>query len=401
MRKSISYIAFSLLTTPVAFTQTGKPGPADLKGAQRIAVNTEVTSLKSPSGYGRIQEFPFDPRRPRNLFREERNSRWFILTIPYSGTLTFELKPDRLQDDYDWMLFKATPGIDRDISAGTAIPVRTNNSRNNPAAGSLTGMKEGFENEHTPPGPNPAFSKPLPVNRGEQYYLIIDNIYDKGQGFKLRTELKPTFAGPYQQVEGYVKDRVTNQPLKAEILFEDDSTSFLITRTTSNSAGYFRTLLPAFRPVNGTAISPGFLLGTEDLLITPRDSGRVYFLLDSVQKGNKLIFYNIHFQPNKDIILPNSSSDLERLLDFLRKEEGWQVKIIGHSNNNVFADASYLQKLSFNRAVSVKRYLVNNGISANRISCTGLGGKAPLIDTKDPHEGLKNLRVEIVLEKRI
>ena len=401
MRKSISYIAFSILTVQVTYSQTAKPGPADLRGAQRIQVNTEVTSLRSPAGFGRINEFPIDSRRSRHYFKEERNTRWFLMVIPYSGQLTFKLTPHSIRDDYDWMLYKNTPGLEQDILAGTAVPVRTNNSRNDPAAGSATGLREGFEHDFTAPGPNPSFSRPLKAKKEEQYYLVIDNIYDKGQGFTLRVDLKPTFDGPFQAVEGHVRDRTTNQPVIADIVFEDDSTSFLISRTRSDSSGYYTAMLPVSRPVNGTAMNPAYLYGTDELFISPGDTTPVDFLLDSIRRGNRVIMYNIHFEPNKDIILPNSSSDLERLLAFLKREEDWTIRIIGHSNNNVFADAGYLQKLSFNRAVSVKRYLVNNGISPARISCAGMGGKSPLVETKDPMQGLKNLRVEIVLERQI
>lgn len=399
MRKSISYIAFSLLTINVAFSQAIKYLPADFRGAQKIQVNAEITVQKSPAGFGNLQEFKPDPQRSRHIFKEERNTRWFYFDIPFSGALTFELTPYRVHDDYDWMLFKNSPGLENEILSGKAMPIRSNNSRQNPHARSITGIKEGFSNLYTNPGPNIAFSKVVDALKGERYYLIVDNIYEKGQGFKLKVGLKPTFRGPYRIVEGYVRDRSTRQPLQSEVVFEDDSTSFQITRTTTDVAGYYKVLLPANRPVNATAIHPSYLLGTEDFKISA-EKLTMDFNLDSIRPGNKVIMYNIHFQPNRDIILAQSSAELDRLVAFLRREKEWNIKIIGHSNNNVFADASYLQKLSFNRAVSVKRYLVNNGIPASKISCTGMGGKLPLIDTKDPVEGLKNLRVEIVLERK-
>jgi hypothetical protein len=401
MRKSICYIAFSLLTIQVTYSQTSKWSTADLKGAQRIQVNTDVASISSPKGFGQVNEFPVNSFRPPYLFKTERNTRWFLLSIPYSGLLTFNLTPYKLADDYDWMLFKRSPGLEQEIYTATVKPVRTNNSRNDPRVGSVTGLREGYENMYTTPGPNSSFSKPVHVIKGDQYYLVIDNIYEKGEGFNLRVDLKPTFHGTYQVVEGYVRDKKTNRPLNAEILFEDDSTAFLISKTRSNSAGYYTTVLPASRPINGTAIHPGYLYGTNELFLNRADTAPVNFLLDSIQKGNKVILFNIHFQPNRDIILPHSSSELDRLLAFLKRETNWAIKIIGHSNSNVFADASYLQKLSFNRAVTVKRFLVKNGIPSGRISCIGMGGKQPLIETSDPVEGLKNLRVEILLEKKL
>jgi outer membrane protein OmpA-like peptidoglycan-associated protein len=124
------------------------------------------------------------------------------------------------------------------------------------------------------------------------------------------------------------------------------------------------------------------------------------FQLNPISNEEKLILLNIHFTPDKDQITTSSEPELTRLTELLKSDKDWEVRIIGHTNNNPFADVRYLQKLSFNRALSVKQYLVKHGVSEKRISCAGMGGKSPIVNSKDVNEGWKNLRVEVVLSKR-
>lgn len=392
------HIAILLLMALPCLSQT--KNPADLSGAVPININQEYSFDQSPTGYGAVKEFTTAVGRSPIYFKEERNTRWFLIEIPYSGILTFELTPMSIKDDYDWMLFKYTPQLPDEIATETARPVRTNNSRNDPSVQSKTGIKEPSEVLFTRPGPNPSFCKPVEASKGEKYALVVDNIYQNGSGFMIRVTLEPTFPGPFVMVEGMVRDKRTLKPLKAEILFEDDSTAFPIARVFSDSSGYYRALLPVNRPINGVADNPSYLFATNDFILKDTVNQNLDFSLDTISRGKKLVLFNVHFQPNKDLIVPKALPELQRLTDFLKREEKWSVRIVGHTNNNVFADSRYLQQLSFNRAVAVKRYLIRNGVSEKRLSCTGLGGKTPFIKTKDLEEGLKNLRVEIILEQK-
>ena len=193
-----------------------------------------------------------------------------------------------------------------------------------------------------------------------------------------------------------VKDRQTNAIISAEITIDDDSTGVLVGKSVSDPlTGRYKVKVPVNRSLNITAWHPGYLFTTADTFVT--DDSELNFLLDIPATGNKLILSNIHFYPNKDEILPSSMPELDRLLLLMKDRPDLAVKITGHTNQNVFASARYLQQLSFNRAVAVKKFLIKNSISEKRISCAGVGGKVPLVVTKDPEEGLRNLRVEVTL----
>ena len=296
------------------------------------------------------------------------------------------------------MLFENTPDLEKNIRNETVSPIRTNNARNATAHSSRTGISTEGTSKFTKPGPGNNQALPLKVKSGDKLALLLDNIYG-GKGFDILVSVKPDISGPLIILEGTVKDRYSNKSLSAEVTIEDDSTGVLIGKSISDpSSGIYVIKIPINRPVNITASHTSYLFATRDTLIT--GNSRIDFLLDTPATGKRMVLNNIHFLPNKDEIIPSSIPELNRLLVFMKEKPNYTVKITGHTNPNVFASARYLQQLSFNRALAVKNYLISNAISDKRISCAGLGGKMPVVMTKDPVEGLRNLRVEITLIKK-
>jgi len=116
---------------------------------------------------------------------------------------------------------------------------------------------------------------------------------------------------------------------------------------------------------------------------------------------------------------PLSKPELNELLDMLLENDKLTVKIHGHTNGNAYGkiiemseeDKDYFtlkptnkigrnsaKKLSLARSEIIKRYLVENGISENRMEVKGWGGKRPIVD-KFHGEAHTNVRVEIEILK--
>ena len=392
------FILTFVLFAAVNYTQ-GQDFSGDLKNAKKVEVNKLYKFSKTPNGYGSLKEFKLNQLRPPTIFKEERNTTWFLIEAPYEGVLTFEITPHRNKDDYDWMLYSYTSTLSKEILSDKATPLRTNNS-NNKLGLSKTGLKGGIETVFSPPGAGSSYSKPLNLKKGEKLVLVIDNIYKKGQGFNLLTRIIPVFKPPFIIIEGYVRSKKTNLPLAAQVLFEDDTSGAAIIKVNSDPiTGYYKAFVPV-RSLNGVAKRVGYLLTLHNVIIKKAEKTQLDFFLDTIVPGQKLVLYNIHFSPNSDQFLETSKPELHRLLEFLKEQPDWQIKIVGHTNFNAFANARYLQTLSFNRALSVKKYLLENSIPEKRMSCAGLGGNNPLFNTKDPIEGLKNLRVEVILSQK-
>ena len=135
-----------------------------------------------------------------------------------------------------------------------------------------------------------------------------------------------------------------------------------------------------------------------------------------VKDGDKLKIRiaNITFAPDsaqlrKDdpAIKEKNEYVLGRLSEILKKYESYKILIEGHAVSVFWADpvkaskeqAEELLPLSKARAETVKNYLVQLGISANRMSTEGIGGKVPIVPHGDLDNRWKNRRVEFILIK--
>src|SRR6185369_5082111 len=123
------------------------------------------------------------------------------------------------------------------------------------------------------------------------------------------------------------------------------------------------------------------------------------FLGDPSAQGPKtFVFDNLNFDAATTQLTPDSQPTVNDLASILKAYPNAQVQLVGYTDNTGPADAN--QTLSQNRADAVKRLLVNQGVSAKRISTQGLGQNKP-VASNDTEEGrLKNRRTELVVSNK-
>ena len=92
-------------------------------------------------------------------------------------------------------------------------------------------------------------------------------------------------------------------------------------------------------------------------------------------KFHELSFNDIYFENNKwDLPSPIPKS-LDQLIQFLQENPTQNIQIEGHSDENGNPQSNMI--LSEKRALSVKNYLVQQGINGNRIASKGFGHLKP------------------------
>jgi len=102
----------------------------------------------------------------------------------------------------------------------------------------------------------------------------------------------------------------------------------------------------------------------------------------------------VFFATGESELLPQARDRLETLAEGLKQQsKEVEITIEGHADS-VGSD-SFNEALSIARAQSVKDYLVEKGIDAERINTIGRGERDPIATNKTPEGRANNRRVEI------
>jgi len=102
----------------------------------------------------------------------------------------------------------------------------------------------------------------------------------------------------------------------------------------------------------------------------------------------------INFEFNSSI-LSDGYPSLLRLADLLTQHKDYRVKVTGHTD--YVGSAPYNDKLALRRAEAVKAFLVKYGASADQISTSGDGKRAPEVDNKTKEGRFMNRRVVLTV----
>ena len=124
-------------------------------------------------------------------------------------------------------------------------------------------------------------------------------------------------------------------------------------------------------------------------LIVKKDT-KVEF--SKISDGTSISLDNILFDFNESTLLESSLPQLDKLYKILNENAHLNVEIIGHTDS--IGSAEYNKELSMKRAVSVREYLVEKGISSSRINCIGKGSEEPLLANTTEENRAKNRRIE-------
>jgi outer membrane protein OmpA-like peptidoglycan-associated protein len=138
------------------------------------------------------------------------------------------------------------------------------------------------------------------------------------------------------------------------------------------------------------------------------------FELTRLKKGDISVMYNVYFFKDAAIMRPESRYEVNSLLEMMKENPKYKIKIHGHTNGNAAGKIISMEKdsqnffaltdtkegvgtakeLSEERAKIIREYLISNGIDAKRMEIKAWGGKRPIHD-KLSSKAQENVRVEI------
>jgi outer membrane protein OmpA-like peptidoglycan-associated protein len=119
--------------------------------------------------------------------------------------------------------------------------------------------------------------------------------------------------------------------------------------------------------------------------------------ITEAKAGQQVVLNNIYFTVNKATLNTASSTDLNKLVQFLKDNMTVRLEIQGYTDNTGSIANNNL--LSQNRAKSIVNYLILNGINKGRLVPKGFGSLQPIASNNSAEGRAKNRRVEMkVLE---
>ncbi|WP_335964929.1 OmpA family protein [Galbibacter sp. PAP.153] len=193
----------------------------------------------------------------------------------------------------------------------------------------------------------------------------------------------------YQTFSGYVYDKTTQEPIaNASVVVNDILSDTLYTQIESDEDGYYEVKLPfkkehelIFSKARYTSETlyakttdePGKKLEDNDVYLTSLESL-------TVKEGNmtKIDVDPIFFEYDKADITPKAELALEKVLYVMNEFPSINIMIESHTDSRGSDD--YNHKLSNARAENTKRYLIANGIDANRIEGARGFGESKLLN---------------------
>ncbi|MBY0486595.1 MAG: OmpA family protein [Flavobacteriaceae bacterium] len=141
----------------------------------------------------------------------------------------------------------------------------------------------------------------------------------------------------------------------------------------------------------------------EQLSFQNPDGSKIEYKLDKVfmkkigesKAGEKLKIENLNFVINTFIVVNESRGKMYELLIVLQKNPKLKIEIQGH----LCCQPIDRLNLSTQRAQSIYKFLIANGIDKSRLSYKGFGSSMPLfpLPEKDENERSANRRVEVLI----
>jgi outer membrane protein OmpA-like peptidoglycan-associated protein len=116
-----------------------------------------------------------------------------------------------------------------------------------------------------------------------------------------------------------------------------------------------------------------------------------------LSSGEPIRMEKIQFDADSIVIREDAKSSIDELYEFLYDNPTIIIEVSGHTNGLPADD--YCDRISTERAQSVKDYLVGKGIEDRRVISIGYGKRKPIATNQTPEGRKRNQRVEIRLIK--
>jgi hypothetical protein len=197
--------------------------------------------------------------------------------------------------------------------------------------------------------------------------------------FDLYESVRPT---PVSYLKGKVIDRETGRSLKSDYELINLSANKIIIKSSTDGNGNFLVCLPSGYNYGINVSKTGYLFYSENFMFEGEHTAVAPYVkkisLSPIKVGETMLLTNVFYEVDSWELKKESVSELNTLADLLIDNKGLLMEIGGYTDSTGSVD--YNLNLSEKRAMSVVNYLVNRGISAERLKFKGYGNTSPIGD---------------------
>lgn len=213
----------------------------------------------------------------------------------------------------------------------------------------------------------------IQVNKYGEEQPVAENETDDGRQKNRRATIDVFRKEVFVTVKGLVKDKETGKSLCAKVILKGKD---LLDSTRTDSFGRFSFTIPNDKVVGIDIFSKGYFYENKMFKAQAGKMPPLEIELPPAKKGEIADIKDLFYVGNQAVLLEKSEPVLPKILTFMQVNPNMKIEIAGHvnvPNRPAVSKDSWEFNLSVNRAKLVYNYLINNGISADRLSYQGYG----------------------------
>jgi len=202
-------------------------------------------------------------------------------------------------------------------------------------------------------------------------------------------------------VKGNVKDVVKDAPTGARVELKNVKTKQITQIPVDSISGkyVFATLFKSDYTLtvkkDDYAYTSKYISKDDTTMTNKPTAVKIDFEVKPIAVGEAYRLNDIYFAYGSYELTKDSKIIMDGFIDFLNDHPTMKISINGHTDN--VSSAEYNQTLSENRAKAVYDFLIENGISASRLTYKGYGLTKPIASNATEAGRAKNRRTEFVI----
>jgi outer membrane protein OmpA-like peptidoglycan-associated protein len=206
-----------------------------------------------------------------------------------------------------------------------------------------------------------------------------------------------THNDPRYTLSGLVINKTKNIPEGGvDVSVTNETKKSVITRQSNAEDGIFNAQLEAGSDFTLVGKKADYISNIERISTKGLNRSATLYVklelgIEEAKVGQSIVLNNIYFEVGKANIDTAFSTDLDKLIQFLKDNPETRLEIQGHTDNT--GSLNLNNNLSQSRANSVVDYLTKNGIDRNQLIAKGYGPSLPVADNATADGRTKNRRV--------